>query len=366
VIQVEVFPQAMDHKVFPLYAGLFDLEDRNEIELRLESVNRISRRLPARSETLFARITDTKLDKSLLACFDMVDWSAPARKEQLEVCDIYFKRSFRSERYMPYPTHLANKIRPFGLGSSFMSPSEHDHVRRSFLLIRNGLADRFRSVSVRNVYDYVVSLGSRSNAWRSVLNHAAYARDWQVDNALPKQDKVLYQSRVWEFPGRENSEKMLRFNDARAQTVRLLRAEFGNRFVGGLIPNNFAKKHYPDYLTNLPTKRGQYIELVRECLVAVSTVGLNNSNPHKLAEYLAASCCIVSEPLRHELPDELIVGRNMLLFDSPESCVEACSKLLSDNQRAQNMRDANNEYYSRSASPAGLMRNRIADAIADL
>ncbi len=363
---VEVFPQACDHKVFPLYAGLYSLENTGEIRVGLSSAAAGSNVLPGRPETLFARVTEEASGRSLLVCFDMVDWTAPASAQQLEACDVYFKRGFVRSRYENLPEHLAKKIKPYGLYASWMSPWERELVKRTAHIYQYVRGPGRNVIPSKHLREHVIALGSRTRLWRRFLPHSVYAEDWGDDRSQRARGQIVFQSRVWDIPDANKPDRLNELNQRRANTVRLLRKEFGERFVGGLIRTPYAERHFPDCLTNMPTRRSDYMRLVKSSLIGISTIGLNESNPCKLAEYLAASRCIVSEPLEQELPTPLETGRHLLEFVTPESCVEACARLLEDPEFAEEMRVANSTYYSEEVQPAALMRNRIRAAFADL
>ena len=61
---------------------------------------------------------------------------------------------------------------------------------------------------------------------------------------------------------------------------------------------------------------------------------------------------MVSEDLKHNLPAPLIEGKNYLSFSSPEECVEACWKLLRNQELATQMREYSHKYYLEEVEPA--------------
>jgi spore maturation protein CgeB len=71
-----------------------------------------------------------------------------------------------------------------------------------------------------------------------------------------------------------------------------------------------------------------------------------------LPEYLASSRCIVTEPLKYQLPVLLEEGKNYLSFRTPEECVEACKKILSISQFATQMRYENYRYFLNEVEPS--------------
>ena len=86
-------------------------------------------------------------------------------------------------------------------------------------------------------------------------------------------------------------------------------------------------------------------------MIGIYTRGLHHSLAFKLGEYLASSKCIVTEPLRNELPSPLVPGKNYLEFSTPQECMQRCEQLLDDHDLANQMRRNNWEYYQREVRP---------------
>lgn len=93
---------------------------------------------------------------------------------------------------------------------------------------------------------------------------------------------------------------------------------------------------------------------------------MHDSTAWKLAEYLAASQCIVAEPIRNVTPRPLQEGVHYLGFETPEDCVEACTALLDDPDRATRMREENHRYYREEVAPAAMVMNRLQEAMRSL
>ena len=49
-----------------------------------------------------------------------------------------------------------------------------------------------------------------------------------------------------------------------------------------------------------------------------------------MAEYMAASRCIVSERPLYESATPLVAGQHYLPFSTPEECVAACQRLIDE------------------------------------
>jgi hypothetical protein len=167
---------------------------------------------------------------------------------------------------------------------------------------------------------------------------------------------VMFQTRLWtadEIP----PEEVKPLNESRVAMVRALKNAFGTRFVGGLVPTAYAREHYQDELTPHSARYSDYLRLKKRCLISVYTRGVEHSLAFKLGETLAAAQCLVSVPLRYELPRPLVAGEHYLPFETPDEAVAACRRLLDNPQLASRMRHANFEYYRREVEPSAHVAN---------
>ncbi len=56
--------------------------------------------------------------------------------------------------------------------------------------------------------------------------------------------------------------------------IRHLRRQLGTRFVGGFVPTEFARRHYPDCVADVSTNRRDFIDTSGRGGIGVSTHGL--------------------------------------------------------------------------------------------
>jgi hypothetical protein len=151
-------------------------------------------------------------------------------------------------------------------------------------------------------------------------------------------------------------------NRQRVECVRALRAAFGPRFDGGIRPCGFARRFAPDVL--LPDERHgsqrEFLRRVREHPVCVTSTGLHGSNGWRLAEFVAFSRAIVSEPLRHVLAGEFDAGTHFLEFTTPGECVAQVARLLGDAAEREAMAERNWAYYQHWQRPDRLALRVLA------
>jgi len=253
---------------------------------------------------------------------DLRDSNCQFCQRALEDSAYYFKRSYNAQHL---PPRYAHKIRPFGLNYGARSSSGDR------LLWGTLIADPFGFAKLSQFRTYVRL--PRVTAYEFSPSHP-------VDNI------VFFQTRVWDADEIDEFSRDTGLNVSRAQVVQALRRNFGSRFRGGLIPTPLARREYRDLITNEPYIRSRYVRSASRALVGVSTVGLNESHPFKIAEYLASSKCIVTEPLSaNTLPHPLHEGVNHLTFATTDACVSRCEYLLCNPGAAKEMRLANWDYY---------------------
>ena len=237
-------------------------------------------------------------------------------------CDFYAKRSYNAAKA---PAAHRAKIIPFGL--NYACRSLH-----STLFLARLLAVHPKALRTMHFGPYV---------------HLPTPEEIEWPSHSPSDPLILFQTRVWPDDGLGEGDTLENINGARVTLIRELRKAFGKRFEGGLVPDEVARKRYPDLVATLPHRRRAYAALSRRFMIAIYSRGLHGSHAFKLAEYLASSKCIVGEPLGGTLQYPLETGRNYIPFRAVDDCLAACDALLSNPAKANEMRRANWEYYQR-------------------
>jgi hypothetical protein len=296
------------------------------------------------------------LDGRRSACVDTHD-SWEIDRHAYATHDLYFKRSLDLQRF---PAHAYPKMAPLGLVTDIRSDGL-DAWEAQRILALPVPARRRAAMLLRFVTHTAASLLECGPRPSLSLMHSA-PRTTQAP-------RVLFMAGAWD-PARvpaEAPEKAAEFeaiNETRAACVRLLRREFGDRFFGGILHSEFARRRYADVL--LPEARAaskrRYLRRVREYPICIATMGLHGSNGWKLAEYVGHSRAIVTERLRYAVPGGFSSPENYLDFGTPEQCVEQVSRLMQDpSLRAAQMR-ANHDYYRAWMRPDALAA-RILDVL---
>jgi hypothetical protein len=265
----------------------------------------------------------------------------------LDGVSAYFKRGYDARAIDRLPRAQRHKIRPLGLNYRVW-----DDAADPF-----GMTRAIRTYGIRGLPAFFRSLGVnlRFVPRLSALEHPP------PFGAAPR---VLFMTRLWD------TGKVRRFEGIRSHAevdamriacVRALKQEFGAAFVGGIAPGPLAARCDPDLVVDprMVDKRN-YLKLMKDTPICVTTAGLFDSNGGKLGEYVACSRAIVCEPLVHTVPGGFAAGQNYLEFTTPESCVAQVGRLMNDRVLRERMMLRNFHYYQSFLKPEWLVLNTIA------
>jgi hypothetical protein len=306
-------------------------------------------------------VADIRAGQQRRLCFDMMDNKYFSTEGGLLHCDVYFKRSYDSDCVAALDPRLRRKVLPYGLYYPVSSPHEKESIKRS--LIYTFYTGKIGSDPLGFLKQLALPF------WSVLRGRASKARgkipclqDLMADPEEAADAKIYFPTRVWDPAMAVDPDEKHAINEARVAVIRALKKEFGERFVGGLRESDFVRRTYPDCISHYSSKKADYMNLLRQNLIAVTTTGLVSSTGAKFPEYLAASRCIVSEPLRYETPYAIIPGTHYLPFVNPAECVTACDRLLRDSRFAAEMRRANHNLFIREVEPTATMRNVLRRA----
>ena len=244
----------------------------------------------------------------------LLDWS-----------DVYSKRSLLSD----YP-HARSKIIPFGLHCA-------GHSKRSMAAVFLALAPVLPS--------------SFQKRWKEYYRYMVtpHWRDFEYAPDAPVTDTILYQTRVWEHAEAPGD---VIVNEERVSLLRELRRTFKHRFAGGLVPTPYAKEHYPDLIASQTTRQPQYIQWAKRSAIGIYSRGLFGSHAFKMAEFLASSKCVVSDPIYNLLPAPL---QHIPTFRDNAECLTLCDTLLSQPKMLSEHRHLSWQYYQDYVQPKAII-----------
>lgn len=327
-----------------VYTGLYELAHLGR--LGLEGVPAAPGSWATRNVRVDLLLPD---GSEIVLAFDLGDESTRFAKQALGAADLYFKRSWFEPDIACLPEELRWKVVPWGLNYACRS---------------------WRSVAplawvARREAASVPDLATRRRILANLVRHVRLQPPgaFHLPATEPKEERVVFQTRVWDEAslGADRAEEV---NEVRAGMVRALRREFGGRFTGGLLPDPLARRRYPDLIAEQRGRQSEYLRLLRRSLVGVYTRGLHHSTAWKLPEYLAATMCVVAEPIRNALQAPLVTDRHILCYDSVDGCLDACVRAFEDRQLRGRLRANAEAYYREHIEPARHMERCLRAAAA--
>lgn len=267
----------------------------------------------------------------------------------------YFKRSFDIEEVRR--SGRADIIRPLGLNYPVYARSDWRYRRIAWSLA--GL----RPSNGREVLTRIIRLSAGLSRLLGSDQGRSAASIHGFEN-LPSDagESILLLTRTWDPRRVEGDRATMRaeVNRVRAESIRALRAEFGPRFVGGVAPTEDALRDHADVVVDPAlTRKPAYLATMKRSAVCVTSRGLIDTNGWRLAEYVAASRAIVSEPLVHAVPGGFAPGRNYLAFQDTASLIESVQALVDDDERRSQMRYENFAYYRSCTRPDALIQRTL-------
>ena len=178
--------------------------------------------------------------------------------------------------------------------------------------------------------------------------------------------RILFLTRLWdpdECVTEAGRAERVRINSDRIQIIRALREKYGSLAVTGLSDTPLSRKLAPELIMNGSyTKRANYLKLLHSSDICIASTGLHGSIGWKTGEYVAAAKAIVTEPFVYSVTGDFENGKNCLTYGSPEECLEAVERLISDPDALYRMKAENESYYKEFLSPDALVRNTIVIA----
>ncbi len=361
MFEVTVYAPSLHAHGSQVLSGLCELQARGLVQLRLAPRNECV----GPAYRIIARVTHPANPSARRLCFDLSD--APELDiDVLDDVDVYFKRTHVDRTLHDLSSERRRKLRPYGLNYACSTPTQIGAVARARRLIervgapmhaRNGnapsLVHRLVRPSARWLAEQVLHTGPSSALPFSAFEASADA----------PASGIVFMTRLWR-PMRPNDGRAA-INEMRATLVRTLRERFGEFFVGGVERDEYSEAHYPDCVIDSRTEKFEYVELMKSRLIGVATTGLHHSVGWKLAEYVAAARCIVTEPVDCRLPGDFAEGTHYLSFRDPSGCADLCQRILEDPEFAHRMRVSNQLYYRRELAPATMMLKRLRQAMSD-
>lgn len=308
-----------------------------------------------------------------LMAYDMADgYQSIHRKDvfdsQLKRISFYFKRSY----YPDFHTGMKNfdKVKPLGL--NYLCSCKGNPYDDFY----------FNEYSVSEIKSYFIH---RKNKKKNTCDYSIF----ESNSKKYEQYNLLFLTRLWDSSGinaqgiqktypyfseseaKSEAEKWKYSLDIatknRIEYIRELKNHFGDRIITGVSNDEFSRKVCPDLIVDdNVTRRDNYIRMIKENYICLTSEGLHHSIGWKFAEYVAAGKAVVTEPLYYEVPYGFNEYENYLVYTDLSSCIDKCEYLLNDVSRIHNMEKTNRRYYEEHLRPDMLVLDTLKIALPDL
>jgi hypothetical protein len=338
--EIEYVPNS---HLMQIYTGFFELEKLGVIDLKLKKIKHTSSFIP---------IINAVIDKKYKVVYDTIDglsWIPGDESTNLVYfqnsfkTDFYFKRSFDSRMLEYKPENC--EVYPLGLNYN-VQPD------KNMFWYNDTLQDKLKYLT-------------KTSKLLKGLSHKKffYTKDFEYYPVKQNQNRILFITRLWSpEDARSDRSKVARseLNTMRLECIESGKKAYGDLFTGGLFIEPYAKKNYPSLLmpASLTSKAG-FLQTVKEHTICITTTGLHKSIGWKLAEYVAASRAIVTEPLNFKLPGNFTSGRNYYEFESPKQLLTQVNSLLSNPGQIVEIMKNNYYYYNNFVKPERLVLNTL-------
>ena len=275
-------------------------------------------------------------------CIDVADGYNNLKfiKKHIKDYDYYFKRSYSEKVNKKY----GFKMIPYGLNYA---------VYNKELEKQGILTYSFKNIIKKMMFNMI---GKKNY-------NQIYLEDIECNNiCIDDPPKILFSTRLWEEKEGGND----KINQMRIDVVRKLKKKYGNNFYGGIYDNRLARQLCPDLIINkLHTLKYSYLNIMKKCDICITTSGLYDSIGWKFAEYVIASKAILTEKLNYHVPGDFSEGKNYLVFEDANDCVNKVECLLNNKDEILKMMNNNHKYYLEYLRPDVQVKRMIDYVIND-
>lgn len=346
MLHVDIHCDTVGTHLLQIFSGLFQLQQQGRISIAFKIGLNLTAARPNRQFLVLRVFANKKATKYKTILFDLQDSPVLGLPNAIDKVDYYVKRSLEPESYQGLNEVDAKKLVPFGFNYQVLgfSPAFLFRICAIEFISRPynplGRKHNFHVHNLKDLFDA---------SWRKKENGLLSMKELSPCPSAAHTGRVLFQCRLWDLDGvaAKNREDTHAVNQSRIALIRELKQTLGGRFIGGLQNTVYARELAPDLISVMPTARRDYIQLVRDSAVVISTSGLLKSNGWKLGEYVALGKAIISEPIATRLPGEFLDKKNYIKYDSIAECMEGIETLISSQNKIIEMEVENKEYYER-------------------
>jgi hypothetical protein len=286
-------------------------------------------------------ITVVKIEcDGLTMLFDMSD--SPSLVDVMDDIDCYFKRSYIQDAVS---ASLPYRVLPFGFNY--------------------GVAYKPFSLQRITAFGFDKVYAARTTTALAPFVNLSYTHiDYRKMYSAPYDNggNILFQTRLWDPSNVRTPEKKFfreHLNAVRIETVRQLKNKFDKRLVAGIEDTPLARSLCPDLIIDkASSSKKSYLRELRNSDICIATNGLENTLGWRIAEYVAFSKAVVSEPFDVMVP-AWKEGAHYLLFKD-DLCARVDALLYQKNYTR--MQQQNYEYYNQYMAPEALFNRLLKQA----
>lgn len=326
-VELEINSQGIHSK--QILAGFSLLEEQKKLKLKVKKDAKLPNGLA------IAKIDGKKI------VYDTLDHADMFFENEIKKCDYYFKRSFQRI----YADKQRNNIKP--LGFNYWVDNNFHYQANPKILIEYFIRKTLKKDNIINDYKkFEDSPDLKYGNYEAILLTNLYD---------PKAEEV-------ENKQKENERESI--NRFRIECIEALRKAYPNKVLAGLKDSEYAQKVAKEYiLPKAITNKDNFISLMKSTNICICTKGLHNSNGWRLAEAIASSKAILTEPLYNEVTGKFEKNKNYYEFRTTEELVEKVGELINNKQKILNMMNENYEYYQAYLKPDMLILNTIKELL---
>lgn len=322
---LEINPMGIHSK--QILAGFSLLEEKKKLRLKVKENTELPNGLA------IAEIAEKKI------IYDTLDHADIFFEDELKECDYYFKRSFQKI----YADKQGKNIRP--LGFNYWVDNKFRYQANPRILIEYIIRKILKKDNIIHNYKKFEDLPNLKNGkYEAIL----------LTN--------LYDPKAKEVENKQKEEEREKINKFRIECIEALRKSYPDKVLAGVKDSIYAQMVAKQYI--LPkniTKKDNFISIMQSTNICICTKGLHNSNGWRLAEAIASSKCIVTEPLYNEVTGKFEKDKNYYEFRTPEELVEIIGELINNKKKILDMMNKNYEYYNNYLRPDVLILNTIRE-----
>lgn len=328
-----------DGTLSQIYTGFFELQKKGLINLEIGFSKDF------RFDKKNTHYVEALLDNKIKIIYETLDNAERFCKdiESIEP-DYYFKRSFNPK----FVDQKYSNICFLPLGLNYFVTSQNNAIKP----LGKKVTDYFENLK------FVKSFHLDKYLFSSSIG------EFESEPIPLEEPKILFMTRAWSTDDEADHEIIKdrnEVNESRAEIIRICRKQFGDLFTGGFEITEFSARKYPDCLlsSNKYYNRKVYLKIMKSSNICISSRGLQNSTGWKMAEYVAASKAIVSEPLSGVLPGVFSPNKNYLEYSDKSTLISQIQFLIENKNIAESIMTENNKYYKNYLIPDRLVSNTL-------